>query len=140
MAKADIASLSRLDSIDAQIAQLMAKRKVILAREKDKARRARTKRLIEYGAIAEGFFDFHGSPEEFKLWLDSSVEIKSPFQPEDPAVLEREIQRWMGFIRDNFTKRGYAYEKGISRIKELGAYERFQDEIEAIIAQAKVKR
>jgi hypothetical protein len=45
-----------------------------------------------------------------------------------------------GFHPRNFTKRGYAYEKGISRIKELGAYARFQDEIEAIIAQAKVKR
>jgi len=133
-------SLSRLAQIDAQINRLREQRKAVVARERIKDRKERTRRLIQYGAIAESFFDFHGSPEEFKLWLEASVKVTVPFDATDPQVLEREIQRWMSYIRDNFKKGGYAYEKGIARIKDLGAYERFRDEIEAIIAAAGKKK
>jgi hypothetical protein len=52
---------SRLEKIEQRIAQLEAQKKAILAREKEKTRRERTRRLIQIGAISLKYF---GLPDE----------------------------------------------------------------------------
>lgn len=52
---------SRLEKIEQRIAQLEAQKKAILAREKEKIRKERTRRLIQIGAISLKYF---GLPDE----------------------------------------------------------------------------
>jgi hypothetical protein len=52
---------SRLEKLEQRISQLEAQKKAILAREKDKARKERTRRLIQIGAIS---LKYYGLPDE----------------------------------------------------------------------------
>lgn len=58
----------KLDKIEKKIAQLKAQKQAIVAREKEKERKARTRRLIQIGALAEKYLDIH-TPEEMEAWL-----------------------------------------------------------------------
>ena len=66
----------QLKKIDEKMAQLKAKRQAILNREKEKARKERTRRLIQNGALAEKYLDCEGlSPEEFEKELQRIVKL-----------------------------------------------------------------
>lgn len=66
----------QLKKIDEKMAQLKAKRQAIINREKEKERKARTRRLIQNGALAEKYLDCEGlSPEEFEKELQRIVEL-----------------------------------------------------------------
>ena len=54
-----------------ELYQLQNKQKVLLNRERREERRARTRRLIEHGAVLEGVFPFivNMSGEEIKMFL-----------------------------------------------------------------------
>lgn len=65
----------RIKKIDEKMAQLKAKKQAILNREKEKDRKARTRRLIENGALAEKYLQAEGkSPEEFEEILKQVVQ------------------------------------------------------------------
>ena len=49
--------LDRIEDIDKKIQQLAKQKKEIEAKEKEKARKARTRRLIEIGALSEKYFN-----------------------------------------------------------------------------------
>lgn len=60
----------RLKSIDEKIAQLKAQKQAITNREKEKQRKARTRRLIQLGALAEKYLNCEGvTPEKFEAIL-----------------------------------------------------------------------
>lgn len=60
----------RLKSIDEKIAQLKAQKQAITNREKEKQRKARTRRLIQLGALAEKYLNCEGvTPENFEAIL-----------------------------------------------------------------------
>lgn len=68
----------KLNKIDEQIRQLKAKKNSILAREKEKERKDRTRRLIQIGAI----FDSIGitnieSAEKLKLEFIKNIELNN---------------------------------------------------------------
>lgn len=66
----------RLNKIDEKMEQLKAQRKAILAREKEKARKDRTRRLIQNGALAEQYLQCHDiSSEDFEKLLKQLVSI-----------------------------------------------------------------
>lgn len=70
-----------VEKIDVQISQLKARKQAILKREKEKERKARTRRLIQNGALAEQYLQCEGiQSEEFEKLLQSIVSI--------PAVAE----------------------------------------------------
>ena len=48
-----MANKEKIDNIEEKINQLKAQKQAILAREKEKERKARTRRLIQIGAIIE---------------------------------------------------------------------------------------
>jgi hypothetical protein len=52
---------SRLEKLEQRISQLEAQKKAILAREKEKARKERTRRLIQIGALS---LKYYGLPDE----------------------------------------------------------------------------
>lgn len=75
----------KLNDIDEKIKQLKAQKQAILAKEKEKERKARTKRLIEIGAIfdsmgidtvdlANEFKNHFSSSEKSKSWLEKFIE------------------------------------------------------------------
>src|SRR5512135_1671291 len=59
---------TRLERIEQRIAQLERQKKAIQARENEKKRKERTRRLIQIGAIAIKYFDCPNDiePEEFE--------------------------------------------------------------------------
>lgn len=60
----------RLKKIDAQLAQLRAKKQAIINREKEKERKARTRRLIQNGALAEQYLHaVNMEPQNFEQLL-----------------------------------------------------------------------
>jgi ADP-dependent phosphofructokinase/glucokinase len=68
----------KIDKIDEQIKQLKARKNSILAREREKERKARTRRLIQIGAI----FDSIGInntelAEKFKNEFDKNIELQN---------------------------------------------------------------
>lgn len=66
----------RLNKIDEKIEQLQAQRKAILAREKEKDRKARTRRLIQNGALAEQYLGcVEMEPDEFEKVLKQIVSL-----------------------------------------------------------------
>jgi hypothetical protein len=77
--------LSRLEKLERQKSQLEAKIKAIHARENEKVRRARTRRLIQIGAIACKYLNCPDdiSPSDFEAFVKSMVE-----QPEVKRYLE----------------------------------------------------
>ena len=75
----------KLLDIEEKIKQLKAQKQAIINKEKEKERKARTKRLIEIGAIidsmgidsvylANEFKNHFLNTEKSKLWLDNFIE------------------------------------------------------------------
>ena len=75
----------KLDDIEEKIKQLKAQKQALIQKEKEKERKARTKRLIEIGAIfdsmgitstelANEFKNHFMENEKSKLWLENFVE------------------------------------------------------------------
>lgn len=66
----------KLTKLDQQIAQLKARKQRIQAQENAKARKARTRRLIQNGALAEQYLQCENiDPEEFKKRLEQLVKL-----------------------------------------------------------------
>ena len=64
----------RVKAINEQMEKLKARRESILAREKEKARKARTRRLIQNGALAEQYLQCEDMPpKEFEKFLSGLV-------------------------------------------------------------------
>lgn len=61
---------NKIDEIERKISQLKAKKQSILQRDKQKERKARTKRLIEMGAVLEANLLIN-SPKDTKLLCDA---------------------------------------------------------------------
>lgn len=60
----------RLKKIDGKIRQLTAQKQSILCREREKERKARTRRLIQNGALAEKYLQCEEmTPEDFEKFL-----------------------------------------------------------------------
>lgn len=59
----------KIEDIEKKIAQLKAQKQALVQREKEKERKARTKRLIEMGAILESNLEI-SSPKEVKVLCD----------------------------------------------------------------------
>lgn len=75
----------KIDKIEEKINQLKAQKQAILAREKEKERKARTRRLIQIGAIIENmgidnieladkFKSYFEDNEKSKVWLEKFIE------------------------------------------------------------------
>lgn len=75
----------KLSDIDEKIKQLKAQKQAIINKEKEKERKARTRRLIEIGAIidslgidsvdlANEFKNHFTNNEKSKIWLDNFIE------------------------------------------------------------------
>ncbi|WP_111928717.1 hypothetical protein [Clostridium tertium] len=75
----------KIDRIEEKINQLRAQKQAILAREKEKERKARTRRLIQIGAIIENmginnieladkFKSYFEDNEKSKAWLEKFIE------------------------------------------------------------------
>lgn len=62
----------RIEKIEKKIEQLKAQKQAIVQREKEKERKARTRRLIQIGALAEKYLDIH-TPEDMENWLKEFV-------------------------------------------------------------------
>jgi len=62
----------RIEKIEQKIEQLKAQKQAIVQREKEKERKARTRRLIQIGALAEKYLDIH-TPEDMENWLKEFV-------------------------------------------------------------------
>lgn len=66
----------RLNKIDTRIAQLKAQKQRIQAQENAKARKARTRRLIQNGALAEQYLQCESiEPEQFQQRLESLIKL-----------------------------------------------------------------
>lgn len=76
---------SKVDKLELKINQLKAQKQAILAREKEKERKARTRRLIQIGAIIESmgidnielsnkFKSYFEDNEKSKTWLEKFIE------------------------------------------------------------------
>ena len=64
----------RLEAINEKMEKLKAQRASILMREKEKARKARTRRLIQNGALAEQYLEcVDMAPELFERFLSGLV-------------------------------------------------------------------
>jgi uncharacterized ferredoxin-like protein len=65
---------ARLEKINERMERLKAQKESILMREKEKARKARTRRLIQNGALAEQYLDCNDMPPElFERFLTGLV-------------------------------------------------------------------
>lgn len=78
-------SNKKIEDIDLKIKQLKEQKQALLQREKEKERKARTKRLIEVGAImdtlgidsvelANEFKNHFINNEKSKLWLENFIQ------------------------------------------------------------------
>lgn len=68
------------EKLQAKIAQLQAREKALAQKDKVRERKARTKRLIEIGAVVEsvvGHPIYKDKLENFKLWLSKALEKKA---------------------------------------------------------------
>lgn len=65
----------QIENIDLKIQQMKAKKQQLEARLKEKERKARTRRLIQVGAIFEKYFDFVGEEEaeQYALYLQNKA-------------------------------------------------------------------
>lgn len=69
---------TRLETIDEKIQKLENEKKKIIANEKEKERKARTKMLIELGAIVNKYFNI-GSAENAELFCRQQIERNDMF-------------------------------------------------------------
>ena len=60
-----------LQKINEKISQLQARKKSIENKERQKAKRARTRRLIRYGELIEKYLDFE-TPEQLEDFLKNN--------------------------------------------------------------------
>lgn len=68
----------RLDKIREKLAQIKAQEKAILARDRARQRKERTRRLIQNGALAEKYLGCEGMPPgEFERVLKSIIGQKT---------------------------------------------------------------
>ncbi|MDL2257605.1 hypothetical protein LJC42_00405 [Eubacteriales bacterium OttesenSCG-928-K08] len=71
----------RLEKLNEKITQMKAQQQAIIARDKERARKERTRRLIQNGALAEQYLNCKDMPpDEFEHFLNELVKI--------PAILE----------------------------------------------------
>lgn len=71
-----VSNEERIKNIDEKMAQLKAQRQSIIAREKQKERKARTRRLIQIGALSEQYFRSPDiSPEDFEILAKKIVSL-----------------------------------------------------------------
>lgn len=73
---------TKLEQLDQRIKQLENQKKAILKREKEKERKARTRRLIQMGAIAEQYFSEFETPEQFESYLKYNEKLIKSFKKE----------------------------------------------------------
>jgi len=67
----------RVEKIREKIAQMKQQEKAIIARDKSRQRKERTRRLIQNGALAEKYLDCEGmNPLEFEKVLKGMVKNK----------------------------------------------------------------
>lgn len=86
----------QLKKIDDKMAQLKAKRQAILNREKENERKARTRRLIQHGALAEKYLQCENiDTPDFELLLSLLVTGQGflEFLNETKKYAEMEKQR-----------------------------------------------
>ena len=69
----------KIDDIEKKIAQLKAQKQALIQREKEKERKARTKRLIEMGAILESNLQV-STPREVKLLCDYIMKYPQSYE------------------------------------------------------------
>ena len=68
----------KIDKIEQKINQLRAQKQAILAREKEKERKARTRRLIQIGAIIENIgIDNVELADKFKAYFENNDKSKA---------------------------------------------------------------
>ncbi len=68
----------KIDKIEQKINQLKAQKQAILAREKEKERKARTRRLIQIGAIIENMgIDNIELADKFKSYFENNDKSKA---------------------------------------------------------------
>lgn len=68
----------KIDKIEQKINQLKAQKQALLAREKEKERKARTRRLIQIGAIIENMgIDTVDLADKFKSYFDNNEKSKT---------------------------------------------------------------
>lgn len=73
--------MSKLDEIDDKIKKLKAQKQAILSREKEKERKARTRRLIQIGAIIESMgIDNINLAEDFKKYFEANTRTNNWLQ------------------------------------------------------------
>lgn len=79
---------SKIDKLDEKIKQLKAQKQAIIAREKEKERKARTRILIQIGAIldsmgidsielADKFKNYFETNQKSKTWLENFIKNNS---------------------------------------------------------------
>ncbi len=81
----------RLERLERQKKQIENKIKAIHARENEKTRKARTRRLIQLGALAETYFDCSGiEPAQFEELLKKVVAALGQEKTAEPAAEEEQ--------------------------------------------------
>ena len=72
---------SKISKIDEQIKKLQAQKNTLLAREKEKERKARTRRLIQIGAIMDNMgIDTEEKANTFKAQFENNPTFKNWFE------------------------------------------------------------
>lgn len=67
----------KLDKLEEKIKQLQAQKQALIAREKEKERKARTRRLIQIGAIIESMgIDSIDLADKFKNYFEKNEKSK----------------------------------------------------------------
>lgn len=77
----------KIKKIDEKMAQLKAQKQALMAREKEKERKERTRRLIQIGALSEKYLHCEGiAPEDFEnLIKDVSANLPAPVAQQKTA-------------------------------------------------------
>lgn len=79
---------SKIDKLEEKIKQLKAQKQALISREKEKERKARTRRLIQIGAIidsmgiddvelADKFKTYFETNQKSKTWLENFIKTNS---------------------------------------------------------------
>lgn len=87
----------RLRELEEQMDKIKARKQQLESRLKEKERKARTKRLIEVGAIFEKYFDIKGQEEAEKLAIGIKpyvVKNKEKILSMTKDQLERQLEEW----------------------------------------------
>lgn len=68
---------NRLNKLNEKMAEMSAKKQAIINREKDRERKARTRRLIQNGALAEKYLNCENmEPQEFEKVLKTIAQMR----------------------------------------------------------------